>query len=134
VARHELEIPEHQPASWQASDPVLVVPSAAGELMPVPAGQALAGEETAVLVQVLGGGAPVLAGRLVDPVADAAATSEPLELPAIWLTRRGALHEGALRLPVDLVPGEYVVELELADEPAGETRSFNLPVRLLPRR
>jgi VWFA-related protein len=134
VARHELEIPEHQPASWQASDPVLVVPSAAGELMPIPAGQAVEGEELAVLVQVLGGGAPVFSGRVVDPLADAAAASERLELPAIWLTQRGRLHEGALLLPVDLVPGEYVLELELADEPAGETRSFTLPVRLLPRR
>jgi hypothetical protein len=67
---------------------------------------------------------------LIDPLVDPA-TSDPFELPRIALAPRGALHEGALLLPADLAPGEYVLELELADEPAGETRTFSLPIRLL---
>ena len=132
LARQELEMPEQPPATWRPSDPVLVVPSEAGELMPIPAGQALAGEELGVLIQVLGGQDPILSGVLIDPLADPAA-AEPFELQRITLARRGALHEGALPLPADLAPGEYVLELELADEPAGETRTFSLPIRLLPK-
>ena len=152
-----IEIPEPESLGWQASDPLLLVPGTEGELVPIPGGQAREGERIVLLQQVLGGQRPVLSCTLrrttgigvprtdlPDVVGDPSA-----ELPADVVAvvsdvdldpprdRRGggvARHQGGFQLPENLEPGDYELELELVDEPAGERRTFLLPLRILPGR
>jgi hypothetical protein len=152
-----IEIPEPESLGWQASDPLLLVPGTEGELVPIPGGQVREGERIGLMQQVLAGQRPVLSGTLrrtagigvppTDPPdvlgdpsaelpADVVAAVRGVDLDPPGARREGSVarHQGGFQLPANLSPGDYELELELVDEPAGERRTFLLLLRVLPGR
>jgi hypothetical protein len=79
-------------------------------------------------VEVSVGGEPFLSGRILD----ADGLQPRAILPETMLTEDSVgIHRGAMRIR-NVPPGDYILELELADHTDGNTRSFRVPLQVLP--
>jgi hypothetical protein len=121
-----VEVPEPS-RGWSASDLMLAVAGADGASQPLLSGWIYADEALFTYVEVRGGGDPRLSGRILDTGGDA----ELAVLPETRLAEdpRG-IHRGALRMR-SVPAGDYILEIVLDDPPAGETRTFRVPLQVL---
>lgn len=130
--RLSIDIPDPD-NGWRISTPFLVQaldrasssPSATAndQHFPLAGGRATAGEPLGVYVQVAGGDRPTISARIISPAID-------LELAQRTLASRGEIHEGMLRLPTDLPPGDYDIELTVSDDPLDQREEVPLTLHI----
>ena len=126
AARLDVEVPLPT-TGWSASDLMLAVTDQAGASQPLASSSVMPDEALLAYVEVAGGIDPVLSGHLL-----AADGSEPfLTLPEIPLVKDSAgIHRGALRMR-RLPPGDYTLEIKVADRTADEERTYQVPLQVL---
>ncbi|HJN47924.1 MAG TPA: VWA domain-containing protein [Acidobacteriota bacterium] len=121
----ELPAPSSQ---WMASDLMLTVADPSGSAQPLMTGWIFSDETLLAYVEVSVGGEPFLSGRILD----ADGLQPRAILPETMLTEDSVgIHRGAMRIR-NVPPGDYILELELADHTDGNTRSFRVPLQVLP--
>ncbi len=124
-----IDVESPAPSSrWMASDLMLAVADPSGMAQPLMTGWIFSDETLLAYVEVAAGGEPVLAGRIL-----AADGMQPRAvLPETMLAEDAfGIHRGAMRIR-NVPPGDYILELELADRTSGNTRSFRVPLQVLP--
>lgn len=126
AARLDVDVPAPS-AAWSASDLMLAATDEHGVAQPLLAGWVYRDEPLLAYVEVKGGTAPALSGRILD----AGGVERLIDLPATPLVADGAgVHRGALRLR-NLPSGDYLLEVELVDREAGQQRSYRVPLQVL---
>ena len=128
ATRLELEVAEPT-GGWRASDLVLLGGDGGGPARPLAVGTIAAGEVLTVYSEVIGGQAPVISGSVYA----AGGTTLLAEVASAPLLQDGSsVRRGTLRLR-GLGPGTYVVQVDIADAPAGESASFRVPLEVADR-
>lgn len=126
AARLRVDVPEPS-SDWRASNLMLAAADENGIAQPLMSRWVYTDEPLFAYVEVRGGTDPVLSGFLLD----AEGTEQLARLPEVSLVAdRAGIHRGALRLR-NLVPGDYVLEVQLVDAGAGRQKTFRLPLQVL---
>ncbi|MFQ5744963.1 MAG: VWA domain-containing protein [Acidobacteriota bacterium] len=125
----ELEVMVPEPAAaWQPSDLMLFASQGSDTPQPVVGGRLLAGEPAFAYLQVRGVSEATISGEILNG-------SGTLKLAVLGAVRLVAdavgVHRGALVLP-QLLPGDYILQVQLADPQAGKYRLFRSSLHILP--
>jgi len=112
-------------ANWQSSDLMLTVTEGSRPAQPLVDDEGYAGERLDVYIEVFGGQQPSISGDVFA----GDGTTHLARFPRANLVRDSAgIHRGAVWL--EGVPaGEYVLQMTVIDEPAGEQRDFRVALR-----
>ncbi len=137
AAQIELEIPDLT-IRWRTSDVMLGIIGESRNPKPVVGHTVVQGQRVAGFIEVNGGHAPVMSGVLFRVDESSASGAEPeLErvaemLPTLLRRDKDLVRRGALFLPDELSPGDYVIEVTVEDPPAREQRTYRVPLKVLP--
>jgi hypothetical protein len=124
---------------WRTSDLMLGIVGESSNPKPVVAHKAVEGQRVAAFVEVNGGLSPTISGSLYQAIAtESENEDEEPEMehvsevrPSLMRRHPDRVQRGAIMLPEDMPPGEYVFEVRIEDPPADQTRTFRVPIEVL---
>jgi VWFA-related protein len=122
---------------WRTSDLMLGIVGESSNPKPVVARKVVVGQRVAAFLEVNGGLSPSISGSLYLVQATDGGDEEP-ELehvseirPSLMRRHPDRVQRGAIMLPEDMPPGEYVFEVRIEDPPADQERTFRVPIEVL---
>jgi VWFA-related protein len=122
---------------WRTSDLMLGIVGESRNPKPVVARKVVEGQRVAAFLEVNGGLSPTISGSLYQVGEQRSEDEEPdLEhvseiRPSLMRRHPDRVQRGAIMLPEDMPPGEYIFEVRIEDPPADQERTFRVPLEIL---
>jgi hypothetical protein len=137
AAQLEVEIPE-EIEGWRTSDLMLIRTEEEAGNQPIVQGRFESGQSIGALLEVRDGTEPALSGEILSPrgygeedtpwyTLRTIQTLTPVRLRAVG----PGIHRGGIELPRDLMPGRYLLHVVVSDDPAGQEKTFEVPLEVL---
>jgi VWFA-related protein len=136
ATRVVLEMPDST-IGWRTSDLMLGIVGESRNPKPVVARKVVEGQRVAAFLEVNGGLSPTISGSLYQVGEQRGDDEEPaLEhvseiRPSLIRRHPDRVQRGAIMLPEDMPPGEYIFEVRIEDPPANQERTFRVPLEVL---